>query len=89
MRARMFGGPSRTISLDRVAHFGHVHVWYASTLSWCVCVGSGKAAPDENVDFVSVKPSFGMPCVDASNLQDGIGRRSRGTSGWHEYMAIG
>ena len=52
-------------------------------------LGSGKAAPDENVDFASVKPSFGMPCVDASNLQDGIGRRSGGTSGWHEYMAIG
>ena len=30
--------------------------------------GSAKAAPDENVEFVSVKPSFGMPCVDASNL---------------------
>ena len=51
--------------------------------------GSGKAAPDENVAFASVKPSFGMPCVDASNLQDGIGRRSGGTSGWHEYIAIG
>ncbi len=51
--------------------------------------GSGKAAPDENVDFASVNPSFGMPCVDASNLQDCIGRRSGGTSGWHEYMAIG
>ena len=43
--------------------------------------GVGKAAPDEHVDFASVKPSFGMPCVDASNLQDGIGRRSGGTSG--------
>ena len=51
--------------------------------------GSGKAAPDENVDFASVKPSFGMPCVDANNLQDGIGPRSGGTFGWHEYMAIG
>ena len=48
-------------------------------------IGSGKAAPDENVDFAPVKP----PCVDTSNLQDGIGRRSGGTSGWHEYMAIG
>jgi len=52
-------------------------------------LGSGKAAPDENVVFASVKPSFGMPCVDANNLQDGIGRRFGGTSGWHEYMAIG
>jgi hypothetical protein len=49
----------------------------------------GKAAPNENVDFASVKPSFGMPCVAASYIQDGIGRRSGGTSGWHEYMAIG
>ena len=30
--------------------------------------GSGKAAPHEHVDFASVKPSFGMPCVDASSL---------------------
>ena len=51
--------------------------------------GSGKAAPDENADFASAKPSFGMPCVDASNLQDGIGRRSGGTSGWHEFLVIG
>ena len=51
--------------------------------------GSGKAAPDENVDFASVKPSFGMPCVDASNLQNGIGGRCGGTSGLHDYMAIG
>ena len=52
-------------------------------------VESRKAAPDENDDLASVKPSFGMPCVDANNLQDGIGRRSGGTFGWHEYMAIG
>ena len=49
----------------------------------------GKMAPNENVDFASVKPSFGMPRVAASYIQDGIGRRSGGTSGWHEYMAIG
>ena len=51
--------------------------------------GIGKVAANDKFDFASVKPSFGMPCVDASNLQDGIGRRSGGTSGWHEYMAIG
>jgi hypothetical protein len=51
--------------------------------------GSGTPAPHENVDFDAVRPSFGIPCVDTSNLQNGIGRRSGGTSGWHEYMAIG
>jgi hypothetical protein len=51
--------------------------------------GSGKAAPNENVDFAAGKLSFGMPCVDASYLHDGIGRCSGGTSGWHEYMVIG
>ena len=51
--------------------------------------GSGKAAPNEHFDFASVKRSFGMLCVNATNLQDGIGRRSGGTSGWHEYLAIG
>ena len=86
MRARIFGGPSRTISLDRVAHVQSMFCVHQCFLG---VFGSGKAAPDENVDFASVKPPFGMPCLHASNLQDGIGRRSGGTSGWHEYMAIG
>jgi hypothetical protein len=28
--------------------------------------GIGKTAPNANADFASVKPSFGMPCVDAN-----------------------